>query len=209
MLRLAAIFVAVCMVLIAASLGAVCYLFFGLSGAESAVGGLAALTGLALYNTVSGRLRDRSDVGEQIADLSRLTADLAKHMAELKRNLASAENKVDGAVHRVRSTIEPIPSEIGELGILVKQLAETVAVHDQQIASRPAAPPPVSAPASMASPMIAPTEAMHAVPGGSSFKALGADATVAAIREAVDANRIDLYLQPVVTLPQRKVRFYE
>ncbi len=29
------------------------------------------------------------------------------------------------------------------------------------------------------------------------------------LREAVDAGRIELYLQPVVTLPQRKVRFYE
>ena len=25
----------------------------------------------------------------------------------------------------------------------------------------------------------------------------------------MDANRIDLYLQPIVTLPQRKVRYYE
>jgi cyclic-di-GMP phosphodiesterase TipF (flagellum assembly factor) len=29
------------------------------------------------------------------------------------------------------------------------------------------------------------------------------------IGQAADANRIDLYLQPIVTLPQRKVRFYE
>ena len=29
------------------------------------------------------------------------------------------------------------------------------------------------------------------------------------IRAAVDAARIDLYLQPIVTLPQRKVRYYE
>ena len=29
------------------------------------------------------------------------------------------------------------------------------------------------------------------------------------IRAAVDANRMDLYLQPIVTLPQRKVRYYE
>ena len=29
------------------------------------------------------------------------------------------------------------------------------------------------------------------------------------IAKAVDANRIDLYLQPIVTLPQRKVRYYE
>ncbi len=135
MLRLAAIFVAVCMVLIAGSLAAVLYLFFGLSAAESATVGLAALTGLALYNTVSTRLRDRNDVGEQIADLSRLTADLAKHMAEIKRNLATAENKVDGAVNRVRAAVEPVTSEIGELGVLVKQLAETVAAHDAAIAA--------------------------------------------------------------------------
>src|SRR5262249_42106006 len=32
---------------------------------------------------------------------------------------------------------------------------------------------------------------------------------LAAIRSAVDENRIDIYLQPMVTLPQRKVRFYE
>ena len=29
------------------------------------------------------------------------------------------------------------------------------------------------------------------------------------IAKAADANRIDLYLQPIVTLPQRKVRYYE
>jgi cyclic-di-GMP phosphodiesterase TipF (flagellum assembly factor) len=29
------------------------------------------------------------------------------------------------------------------------------------------------------------------------------------VREAIEAGRVELYLQPVVTLPQRKVRFYE
>src|SRR5260221_14664451 len=32
---------------------------------------------------------------------------------------------------------------------------------------------------------------------------------LAAVRAAVDENRIDIYLQPLVTLPQRKVRYYE
>ena len=32
---------------------------------------------------------------------------------------------------------------------------------------------------------------------------------LAAVRSAIDAHRIDMHLQPVVTLPQRKVRFYE
>src|SRR5690242_19864396 len=101
MLRLAAIFVAICIVLIASSIAVALHFFVGLSAAEAGTIGLAVLTGLALYNTVTTRLRDRNDVGEQIADLSRLTADLAKHMAEIKRNLAAAESKVDGAVNRV------------------------------------------------------------------------------------------------------------
>jgi len=208
MLRLAAIFVAVCMVLIAGSLAVGLYLFFGLSGAESAVVGLAALTGMALYNTVSTRLRDRNDVGEQIADLSRLTADLAKHMAEIKRNLAAAENKVDGAVNRVRAAVEPVTSEIGELGVLVKQLAETVQAHDEALAAHAAAPAAPGAADSMlsAAPSTVPADA---IPGAGGFKSLSADGMTAAIREAIEANRMDLYLQPVVTLPQRKVRFYE
>jgi cyclic-di-GMP phosphodiesterase TipF (flagellum assembly factor) len=32
---------------------------------------------------------------------------------------------------------------------------------------------------------------------------------LAAVRHAVEENRIDIYLQPMVSLPQRKVRFYE
>jgi cyclic-di-GMP phosphodiesterase TipF (flagellum assembly factor) len=32
---------------------------------------------------------------------------------------------------------------------------------------------------------------------------------LSAVKSAVEENRIDIYLQPMVTLPQRKVRFYE
>lgn len=40
--------------------------------------------------------------------------------------------------------------------------------------------------------------------------ATGAEVTVLdVVRRSIEANRIDLYLQPIVTLPQRKVRYYE
>ena len=45
--------------------------------------------------------------------------------------------------------------------------------------------------------------------GGRRFRSLSREAIVELIGRAVDANRIDLYLQPIVTLPQRKVRYYE
>src|SRR4029079_16028408 len=82
MIRISTIFIAICMVLVAASLGLVLHAVAGFNGTESALVALTALTFLVLYNAVSMRLRDRSDVGGQIADLSRGTADLARQVAE-------------------------------------------------------------------------------------------------------------------------------
>ena len=59
MRRLTATFVAVCMVLMASSLGAVLFLAAGLPVIHSAIVALAALICLVLYNAVSTRLRDR------------------------------------------------------------------------------------------------------------------------------------------------------
>src|SRR3979409_2177304 len=90
MIRISTIFIAICMVLVAASLGLVLHAVAGVSGSESAIVALTALTFLILYNAVSMRLRDRSDVGSQIADLSRGTADLARQAAEFGPRLARA-----------------------------------------------------------------------------------------------------------------------
>ena len=97
MIRISTIFIAICMVLVAASLGLVLHSVAGISGSESAIVALTALTFLILYNAVSMRLRDRSDVGGQIADLSRGTADLARQVAEFGRRLAAVEGRVVSA----------------------------------------------------------------------------------------------------------------
>src|ERR1700732_4999891 len=93
MIRISTIFVAICMVLVAASLGLVLHSVAGISGSESAIVALTALTFLILYNAVSMRLRDRSDVGSQIADLSRGTADLARQVAEFGCGLAGVAGR--------------------------------------------------------------------------------------------------------------------
>jgi cyclic-di-GMP phosphodiesterase TipF (flagellum assembly factor) len=234
MLRLTAIFIAVCVVLIAGSLGAVVYLVLGLSAAESSIVALAALATLTIYNTVSTRVRDRTDVGDQIADLSRGTADLARQVGELGRKLAAFENGVGDLDRRVKNMTSPLSVEIGELGTLVKNLAETVGAHEARIETLASAPPPViEAPAASKAvssddaPMgadtrienktennienkiaDAPPPAADTADSGP-FKGKSNEEIVAIIREAIDANRVDLYLQPILTLPQRKVRYYE
>ena len=208
MLRLGAIFIVVCMVLIAASAGAVLYLLIGLNASESMIVGIAVLTGLAIYNAVTSRLRDRSDLGAQISDLSRGTGDLARQVADLGRRTAAMEGQsdkiIDDAAEKTRAATESITGELAELGTLVKQLAETVALHELKFAGAgnlPAAPRNDSPRLAAESPGDAAAAAATA--------ADSLNIMIVTVREAIDAGRVDLYLQPIVTLPQRMVRYYE
>jgi cyclic-di-GMP phosphodiesterase TipF (flagellum assembly factor) len=288
-MRLGALFVAVCMTVIAASAGAVVYFAYGFTGADAIIVAIAALTALALYNAVSTRMNVRSVVGPQLTELSRGGADLARQLAEMGRRLAVVESRLERTLAKGEAMIEPLAGEISELGTLVDQLAETVANHETQLTeierfkqglseqassksdrphtesarsepaksepakSEPAkpewfSPPPAIAPAAapaaagpanqnaiaaepapsatvVAIPVAATTAPAAALPATTAPAAPVAPALavapspeadrnpgremLAAIRNAIETNRIDLHLQPIVTLPQRKVRYYE
>src|SRR6267142_6759136 len=82
LMRLATIFVALCMVLIAGSAGAVVYLGLGSDAAEAVTVAVAVLTALAVYNAVATRLGVRAMVGSQLSELARASTDLARQLAE-------------------------------------------------------------------------------------------------------------------------------
>jgi cyclic-di-GMP phosphodiesterase TipF (flagellum assembly factor) len=217
MVRVSTIFIAICMVLIAASFGLILYALTGLSMRESALVALATLACLILYNAVSIRIRAHN-VSGQIADLSRGTADLARQVAEYSRRMALIETKLSSADHVAQDRARAVMGEIGELSVMIKHLAGSVATHDELLTTAtsltaahqpsqqqpaapdesypsPAAPPPAAEPPAA---LQAAAEAISNLPD-----------MLAAIKSAAEANRIDLYLQPIVSLPQRKVRFYE
>jgi cyclic-di-GMP phosphodiesterase TipF (flagellum assembly factor) len=275
MRSLGLIFIAICMAVIAASAGATVYLAFGFTGAESIVVALSVLTALGLYNALSSRPATRT--GSQVS-LASHNADTARQLADVERRLIAVEGNVAAVQYRARAAIDPLAVEIGELGTLVRQLAETVATYESRIdevakaaatapvtANEPLAPrmerveptlppaatipitalvaelaaasgappsptPPDGAPEASAAdavPELAPTG--MAVPAAVSAPqttpappretasssapvanpAAAEEERLAFIRNAIDANRIDLFLQPIVTLPQRKVRHYE
>jgi cyclic-di-GMP phosphodiesterase TipF (flagellum assembly factor) len=217
MIRISTIFIAICMVLVAASLGLMLFSVAHVSGTESAIVALAALTFMILYNAVSMRLRDRTDVGSQIADLSRGTADLARQVAEFGRRLSAVEGRIVAANSTGADRIQSVVGEINELGTLVKQLAASVASHEDLLtAAKPQALPVDSElqkelPLTVDDKPVAVTaEAPPATPGAPVFTATRTQSqTLATVRNAVEENRLDIYLQPMVTLPQRKVRYYE
>jgi cyclic-di-GMP phosphodiesterase TipF (flagellum assembly factor) len=265
MVRISAIFIAVCMVLIAISLGIVVYLRFGFTGAESALVALGILTALAVYNAVSARLRDRAEASAQISTLSRSSGDLARQIAEFGLRLNAMDTKVEHVLDRSLQAAQPLAAEIEELSTLVQQLADSVAAHQSAIgrigakfeavaAARqavidvaivpPPLPPAVPATIAAATPSVAavlepaatlvstsalaPAAVVAELPAvvpppavAASTPAAPVESTVpafigldragiiGAIGSAIDSGKIDLFLQPIVMLPQRKVRFYE
>ena len=226
MIRISTIFIAICMVLIAASLGLALHALLGLSRIEAAIVALAALSFLILYNAVSMRLRDRSDVGGQIADLSRGTADLARQVGEFGRRLAALETRMAGIGNLGAERIQTALNEINDLGGIVKQLAISVAAHDDALSAREDAPPERGSASdiewtdheetpAIADATLAPRDAPVTIPAPLQATAIPApaassiDTIVPIVRKALDANQIEIFLQPIVTLPQRKVRFYE
>jgi cyclic-di-GMP phosphodiesterase, flagellum assembly factor TipF len=219
-MRLGAVFVALCMMIIAGSAGAIGYLYFDRSASEAAVLAIGTLAALALYNAVANRIGLRSMVGHQLADLSRGTGDLALQVAEMGRRLAAMETSVESAVDRTRAITDPLTVEVGELRTLVKQQAETVATHQTKLDALVHAAP-ASAPAAVSNGRPhagrSPDETLRPAQSTGDDRAAASDSsgrvlqepTLAMIRDATQANRIDLYLQPIVTLPHRKVRYYE
>jgi cyclic-di-GMP phosphodiesterase TipF (flagellum assembly factor) len=218
MVRISAIFIALCMVLIAASLGVVLFLRFGLSLTDSALIALGTLTALAIYNAVAGRKRDRAEVSDQFSSLARGSGDLARQLAEFGRRLSLAESKIDTALDKSMSATQPLAAEIEELSRLVGHLAESVAQHEIALArevlpdllaaeSGVEAAPAGAAAANAPEPAAAPPQSP--MPKVAAFRGLDRAGIIAAVRSAIEAQRIDLYLQPIVTLPQRKVRYYE
>jgi cyclic-di-GMP phosphodiesterase TipF (flagellum assembly factor) len=225
-MRLGGIFVAACMMLIAGAVGAVAYFTFGVTLPEAAIVALAMLTTLAIYNAVTRPLRASARAAREIADLGRGIADVAHQVAELGRRLTALEVRVEVQLHRPQPApapapapaVEPLAFEFEEVGTLMRQLADTVSTHESQLAQLARAIQP-SSPKQSAGTVASESPAPQ-VPAAAAVVAAAKPATVEAteaaqeqmlgvIRGAIAGSRVDLYLQPIVTLPQRKARYYE
>ena len=216
MVRIRVIFIAVSIVLIAAALGAVLYLRLGFSVTDAVLVALCLPAAAAVYSAVAADKRERAVVNQQVFELVRGSSDLARQLADFDRRLGAAEGKVETVLDKALAATAPLAGEVEELSRLVKQLADLVGAHDVVLA-RPggddrgaphaaagAAPAAAIASAKPADPAAAP-----AVREVAAFSGLDKDAIIAAVHAAIEGGRIDLHLQPIVTLPQRKVRYYE
>jgi cyclic-di-GMP phosphodiesterase, flagellum assembly factor TipF len=192
------LFLATCMSLIAASFAAVLYFLAEFPAVEAGLFGLVLLIAMIALEVSAARRRDRADIADRMEGLARAATDIAREVGELRHRVAAVERV---PVADPNAVIEPLAREIGDMAELVENLAQSVAVHEATLAARVESPP-VVADAVPAPPRPVPVR--NGPLGGKTE-----DEIKTMVREAIEAGRIELYLQPVVTLPQRKVRYYE
>ncbi|HAK63437.1 MAG TPA: hypothetical protein DCO82_09390 [Alphaproteobacteria bacterium] len=171
----------------------------GLTGVSTS---LALLTGGVVF-LCCAILHLRWESGNEIERLNRVISDIKHGQTELRTDVDLASRDVS----RLGETIGALDLKshkeiVNEMRVLEALLARIAQKRQSEDAtedpesggasppSAPSAPPPVSL-------------RVQRLAAGKS------EITLAALNEALEESRIDLYLQPIVSLPQRKVRFYE
>jgi cyclic-di-GMP phosphodiesterase, flagellum assembly factor TipF len=207
-MRLRAALTTLGILLIAGSVGVVLRVALGFSSTDATVAALAVLMGLALLNTMTARKRDRSEVGGKIADLARGTADLARQVAEINAHLVGVEAEVANAREQAHFVMEPIVTELESLGSLLKRLGSAVSARESAPANA-GAEPKLNTRAAGENVANEPRESGTSPTGDGRVNGMARQDRADVIRCALAADRIRLCVEPIVTLPQRKVRYYE
>ncbi|WP_342148699.1 EAL domain-containing protein [Methylorubrum sp. SB2] len=205
--------------------------------AAAGVSGLAVVSGLFLRRRLVAMANAQEVVSREIGVLSQRLVKLEAVAAALVQTRhqapASAPQPAPGAAPetvaaletRLSSGIEEVTAEIGLLSGIVRELAAVVANQDGDIARiraaqekavleraarpapAPAASPPTDAPAPEPAARLVPRTTL---PPPARIEPPPRDAaTEAAWVEAFDGEGLEVFLQPIVTLPQRKVTAYE
>ena len=154
------------------------------AGLSGLLGGLGLA--FALHAVIS-RSFDRAALSSEIATIRDAHLILVRQMEQMHATVHGLGDSVHEDAAR-RS--EELFSEVRMLEDLVQRISEDI---DDKLSSRSAAGPVAVA-------SLQPNERRVERKGA---------AMLQAVRDALAENRVDLYLQPVVSLPQRRTVFYE
>ncbi|WP_445501453.1 EAL domain-containing protein [Microvirga sp. G4-2] len=173
--------------------------------------GIAASAGLVLA-------WKKAEEASTIAQLAREDLALAnERVTELEQLLQTSP----AANPALRTTTAEVTGTVGLLGGVVRELAKNVAALNRDVTELKGSPKAASKAAEPQQEQVAPvllpetairTSAAASQPAPQSVPRRAADEELRRMRlitQAFDADSIELHLQPIVSLPQRKIRFYE
>lgn len=193
--------------------------------------GIGIFLVLAQIHSAFLRARDRRYVDNQMGEMRRvvriLTDELETSRDAMRNTTAANEAKAQARNKEIISEVRVIETLIGQLADNVKE--KSLDRLDQVISEKSASPrAQTSGEKTNASSRLAQNAAQEVqaerivadkqtstdrdslIEGHVSvFEQMSEDQLMDLIRGALDQNRVDVYIQPIVSLPQRKVRFYE
>jgi cyclic-di-GMP phosphodiesterase TipF (flagellum assembly factor) len=172
-----------------AFLGASLVLFTGwpLALVASAV----AFLGLQQFSAGLARRKDRRAVAREFAQLRAMTMEFQGQLNETRERLGEMDGVID---ERTNAQSRKIVAELKVLESLMRDFAGKIsrgALNAQSGAAQVSRIP-------------------YTGPAAAYISSMGTrDELLETIRASLEENRVDLYLQPIVSLPQRKLRYYE
>jgi cyclic-di-GMP phosphodiesterase, flagellum assembly factor TipF len=159
----------------------------------------------------------RDEIGAELKSLEGLIKDLSRELMAASPAFAAAATEDLAETSEIPLRLEERLERVNlaELGDepagedeIVEELAgddliagDTLIVTEETVVV-------VTEPVPVAEEIVVVQEPAEAPSETASATAPG-DAMLQDLREAIEGNRIDLYLQPIVTLPDRKLRFYD
>lgn len=178
---------------------------FGFDPKLATLGGLiAALLGAEAHAAISRNI-ERKAVRKELQELTSLAAGLSRDLDDAADKIVELEERFE---RETTERMERIFSEIRVVESLVKRLAETREFGNA--IAKPAVAE-TAAPETQAEESVT-AEVESAAPPPKPEKRLedmNDTELLDTIRRSLETNRVDLYLQPVVSLPQRKTLYYE
>jgi cyclic-di-GMP phosphodiesterase TipF (flagellum assembly factor) len=154
----------------------------------------------------------RIEIGAELKSLEGLIKDLSRELTAASPAFAAAAAedmvgtteiplRLEERLERVNLTaLDDEPDEEDEFADL---LADDIVVVTEETVSV------VAGPASVADEPATPVTEPFIAVAEPAFAAVPTETVLDDLREAIEANRIDLYLQPIVSLPDRKLRYYD
>lgn len=211
MLKTGAIFIVFCMTAVVASVATILVVGLGMRLPLALAGGVGGVALIALVNRLASRTGSGRQPNVRFFELEERISLIAERVLALEPRIL----RVDAAAQETaRRTAVPLEKEIAELGSLVRALAETVEQHDRAISDLPARQAAWNIAASGPLPELPHDDGSEDDGDDEDFaraqaKAPALDPSRAKqIRRAIETDGIELHLQPVAALPQRRVIQY-
>jgi cyclic-di-GMP phosphodiesterase TipF (flagellum assembly factor) len=195
----------IAMALVSLSLGGIGYLLLSLRLETALLASIASFACMVIFQMATWRNRDRLQTNRNLQDLGRALENVTRDIAVLNNKVATYDQagviRASQDVVSLRSAMQALQEEMNQVTSTLHQHYELIQVARNPVTfGQKKGHPETIAPAPEAQPQP------HR---RGRLSHLDDAAAMQLIAKNINAGRIEIMLQPIVTLPQRKIHSYE